>query len=1061
MSELQIKIISAGAGSGKTYRLTQEMVKYITEKGVRTSGIVATTFTQKAASELQERVRVKLLEDGMFETANELPNAMIGTVHSIGVKLLQRFAFEAGVSPEVSIMAEEDAQLMFNNALSKVLTDQITSQLDDLSTKLGKNKVKDFDWRKDIKTVTDLARGNDFDAVVLEKSRVRSFETFATLLPPMSGQSHQEVLSTLSDALSNTIETLQQSGDETKVTQDCIKEMKNAIREIKQQQYLPWYQWAKLSKLSPSVKSRPLIEPLRTILATHEALSDFQNDIKGYIDSIFEISKAAIVEFQEYKKRRGLIDYTDMEVLVKQLLSLPEVQQVLREELDLLMVDEFQDTNPIQLDIFFKLSQLAKYSIWVGDPKQSIYGFRGADPRLMQAIVDAQGGVKPEDIQRHSYRSRQDIVNATNAIFAKAFNHIPEDQVALIPHRTEDDGLDGALMHWHFRFDGEGRQPAKEWFNLCLADKIKKTLAEGLQVIPKGGKKPMPIRPCDIAILCRTNTECQDIADALHYVGIKAAIARKGLLQTAEAQLLIACLKYALYPSDALSVAEILVLATELSTAEIIEDRLQYVSALGEQYDDNQWAIDNAYIAKINELREKAREFSASELLNLLIEELDLRRLIMTWGNVSQRLDNVDIIRKMALDYEDACNRLQSAASLGGFLLWLQEVAVAEKDIQAAGEQTDAVNVLTYHKSKGLEWPLAICHALETELRNDVWNIALIPEKEKVDLDNLLGNRWIRFWINPYAEQIARTPLMERIENSDAQREATLAATQEEARLMYVGITRARDYLVFPSRKNPTKWLNRVWHNQADMPTLDAEKQETEWEWKGHFLPIKSEVLLYEREIPSDNIPLETFYYLAQKQGRGVAQPYKINLENEQFSHLHRLSAKKSIQYSSPIAIDPLENPVPFAKALVLYHLSMMEHLSDADKTAVLSDIFVKTKGESSKLSLLTLRINSFHQWLENHCQISKQYKQYPIQYLENQRCFETQIHQLVFTNNDEIIVIQHDSFSGEKHQEKAQSYLDWAFWTSKALRSKFPQCTNVQCLIHFPMSGTVCMITN
>jgi len=110
---MNIKIISAGAGSGKTFRLTEEMVRLLKE-GVRPNGIIATTFTNKAAAELQERVRVRLLEEGLTEAANDLTNALIGTVHGLGVKLLKRFAFEAGVSPEVNIIADEDQQILFN-----------------------------------------------------------------------------------------------------------------------------------------------------------------------------------------------------------------------------------------------------------------------------------------------------------------------------------------------------------------------------------------------------------------------------------------------------------------------------------------------------------------------------------------------------------------------------------------------------------------------------------------------------------------------------------------------------------------------------------------------------------------------------------------------------------------------------------------------------------------------------------------------------------------------------------------------------------------------------------
>ncbi|MEO0733998.1 MAG: UvrD-helicase domain-containing protein, partial [Bacteroidota bacterium] len=101
-----LKLISAGAGSGKTYRLTQEMTTLLTSGQARPEGIIATTFTKRAAAELRERVRVKLLREGMSKEANELRNALIGTVHGLGVKLLRRFAFEAGVSPRVDIIAE-------------------------------------------------------------------------------------------------------------------------------------------------------------------------------------------------------------------------------------------------------------------------------------------------------------------------------------------------------------------------------------------------------------------------------------------------------------------------------------------------------------------------------------------------------------------------------------------------------------------------------------------------------------------------------------------------------------------------------------------------------------------------------------------------------------------------------------------------------------------------------------------------------------------------------------------------------------------------------------------
>ncbi|MGA1583796.1 MAG: UvrD-helicase domain-containing protein, partial [Saprospiraceae bacterium] len=136
---MDLKIISAGAGSGKTYRLTRELTKLLTD-GLRPEGIFATTFTRKAAAELQERVRISLLAEGFTDQANALSNALIGTVHSLGVKLLQRFSFEAGVSPQVSIIAEEDGQHIFNQSIAMVLGSEVTEKMEGLCDRLGLNK---------------------------------------------------------------------------------------------------------------------------------------------------------------------------------------------------------------------------------------------------------------------------------------------------------------------------------------------------------------------------------------------------------------------------------------------------------------------------------------------------------------------------------------------------------------------------------------------------------------------------------------------------------------------------------------------------------------------------------------------------------------------------------------------------------------------------------------------------------------------------------------------------------------------------------------------------------
>ena len=109
-------------------------------------------------------------------------------------------------------------------------------------------------------------------------------------------------------------------------------------------------------------------------------------NLREFCINLFKIAADSLEHYQTLKQKRGLIDFVDQEQLVLSALDNRNVTDVLRDELDLLLVDEFQDTSPIQLALFLKLAELAKEAVFVGDVKQAIYGFRGSDPELMKAV---------------------------------------------------------------------------------------------------------------------------------------------------------------------------------------------------------------------------------------------------------------------------------------------------------------------------------------------------------------------------------------------------------------------------------------------------------------------------------------------------------------------------------------------------------------------------------------------------------------------------------------------------------------------------------------------------
>jgi ATP-dependent exoDNAse (exonuclease V) beta subunit len=1037
MSNLQITVISAGAGSGKTYTLTGRMLEMLS-KGVRPSAIIATTFTKKAAAELQERVRARLLEEGNSEAANELGSALIGTVHSIGVKLLQRFAFEAGVSPLVEIIADGDEQRLFNESLSQILTNERTDLMNQLAERLGLSKkaysTVPYDWRDPIRKITDVARANNFSKEVLEKSKQKSWETFAAFLPPVANISTTTLYNRLISALEQTVAALQANElDSTKVTKDAIITFQQMETELKWRGELNWHEWVKLGKTNVGAKSRDLLENLQTTVALHLESPDFQNDIKNFIALVFDIATDALSEYEQYKQKRGLIDYTDMETYISKLLRVESVRDTLRNELDLLLVDEFQDTSPIQLDIFLQLSQIAKHSIWVGDPKQSIYGFRGAEPALMQAIIDATGGVKSENILKKSWRSRPDIVAAVNAIFVKAFDHTPMEQVVLEPAFSESDdskfweqhdpsvlNQHSALIHWHFisQID-EKKVPKMPWIEQCIAHQIKVLLERKILVFDKSRKKARPVEPGDIAVLCRNNAGCKHVAEALHNAGLKAGISRTGLLETPEIKLILAWLKRLVNPNDRLSAAEIKLIGGTTTLETLL---LQ----LSEAAPELKWAA-----LDIPPPGADLHTRSAAEALDLLISETNLRRTAASLGNAIQRLDNIEVLRRYATEYESACNRLHTASTIGGFLLWLNQLSEAQKDYQGSGESADTVNVLTYHRSKGLEYPICICHNLDQNLKENVWGINLVSEAAP-NLDNILAGRWLRFWVNPYADQKTNTFLEEQVKQSEAFGIATRQALDEEARLLYVGLTRARDYLIFPTSKKGTPWLNRVFsHGNEAATTLQDDNEETPFfTSNGRVLYTHLEQIYQPIDIGTSFVQEPLFPFHAPHKGKQYQETYRINAHTEAIPNGANWQLGQSITFAPR-----LETALAVDSTII----ALCNAIQPADPTLAKHQVNIRQL-EINPL-LLTAQVQSFHTWLQQQFAPATIQKSVPLQWTFQGRLLELNIDFLLKIDDNQWAIVQHFPINNVKFNIKnaGQSMFTTLGWVRAALLDLYP----------------------
>lgn len=799
----RIQFISAGAGSGKTYRITGYLFDELSSSSVRPEGVIATTFTKKAAAELVERVRRRLAEQQRHDLAASIGQSLIGTVNGVCGQLLTRYAFEAGLSPDLAVLDEESGRLLFGQALEQAADLVDIRLMNALEQRLGQE-----DWKGEVKRVVDMARANNLAAEDLPVQAERSLKDYLDFFPkPLARDPGAQ----LGKAIAKAIKAIEGNDDETKGTQKYLDFLRGVARQL-EQAGLPWSQWVKLSKEAPTKRSLDSAAPVQEIARDYERHPGLRRDLEEWTRGVFALAAKAMRTYERFKAERGLMDFVDQEQKVLHLLELPEVAASISAELDLLLVDEFQDTSPIQLGVFLKLATLAKKTVWVGDVKQAIYGFRGCDPELMNAVVRGlRAGGGAIEVLGSSYRSRPQLVHLTNSLFVPAFAALLEEkQVRLAPARKEVSD-DSALEFWLLEGSNQaGRAQA-------LAAGVAQLFAEKRQVVDKKTSQLRPLRYGDLALLSRTNKKAADYAQALTSMGLPVALGQAGLLATPEACLALACLRRLADPADTLASAEVIALHGALAPEEWLENRLKFLEAGGAS---RAWGIEGEFRHPVLTALETERQqlvlLSPSEALARAMAVGEVERAACAWGSTifraQQRLANLEALRALALGYEDACRQQRSAATIGGLILWLQDLQAAELDTKGLDPQAEAIQVLTHHGAKGLEWPVVICADLETEVREGIWGLHMASDRAEVDMNAPLEGRRLNYWAWPFGPQSSGIAVADAITEGPIGQKDWEVRVAEAKRLLYVSLTRARDLLILPfaTKSKAAPWLDTL-----------------------------------------------------------------------------------------------------------------------------------------------------------------------------------------------------------------------------------------------------------
>lgn len=793
MSLPPLTLIPAGAGSGKTYTIQQTLARWVREGLVDPGKIVAVTFTEAAAGELRERIRSQLVADERLEDALRLDEAYISTIHGFGLRLLTEFAFDAGYSPAPRLLNEDEEAILIRLALA---------QTDRADLLLG--NLEDHGYRYDFnsgKSAEDLFRDRVLALIGKLRAIGRSRED-GRLAPHAQARAEElygrpRLAEHLNRALQGAVSALLKrfptdlSGlypdNKTFVTElrgnfQALKRAENATAVAGD-----WGLWQKLRGLRRSKRGSALPkgydELAAAVIQAADALPEHPGPLAQaleHIEALLGAGQDCLGRYADTKREKGLVDYTDMLALSHDLLrKAPNLLAAFRERVDCLVIDEFQDTNPLQFSLLWALRESGVPTLIVGDLKQAIMGFQNADSRLLARLQ--------EQYPQHTapltgnWRTTPKLMAWMNAVGAGLFG---EGYTALTPQAAYPATLAPLEVvdfaeNWRAKA-GESASPGLVRPRSTAA-RIKALLDDPTrQVYDRHAKAGRPLRAGDIAILCPFNHHLDAYAEALRELGLRSRMARDGWYQAPIVRIACHALAYVADPSDHHA-------ALCLSVTELGREDLQ--TALAALLDGR--GLPDPLLEALQPVIHGDPARSVLSLVGETVAALDLYGRVSTWPDAEQARANLLRLQGEAREFL-AANREALASGgyygsgLKSFLAWLKvraERQNGQPDARVIDE--DAVVLTTWHKSKGKEWPVVVVARSDAEVKCSLPSLDVVYT-DFSDLDQVLD-----------AARIEITPGFTAPESADRFK----APLKEEARqsalnLLYVAVTRAREKVI-------------------------------------------------------------------------------------------------------------------------------------------------------------------------------------------------------------------------------------------------------------------------
>ena len=861
-------LVSAGAGSGKTRVLTERLMRYLTDPAAPKDidSFLVITFTRAAAGELKGRILAELGKAIADDPTNRhlrrqsalVGRAAIGTIHGFCAELLRQNCQRAGLTPDFRIIEDERAAAMKSTALEKTMNacyaapETIPGFLALVDT-VGAGR----DDRRLCELVLELhgkmqshARPERWAESMIGQLRAPAADVSETswgkeLLVSLRRRAAfwAGEMERLQGAMRGADRIEKAYGASVAETAEALREFCRALDRgwdaARERLPIPFQTLGRLTKspdpaLSDEIKARrerckkacesmekdmasPSGKLLEGMALTHDAM-----------EALLRLTLKFDEQYAKDKRRASLADYADLEHFAARLLTdengaPTELARTVAARYTEVMVDEYQDVSRVQDAIFRAVSRDGRNLFLVGDVKQSIYRFRLADPLIFTEKYDACAdweraaeGEPRRVLLRENFRSRREILESANAVFSacmsRELGEIDYDEAAALRFGAQD--YEGELPPPELLLidaaKGEDEEETPDRLEReaeQTACEIERMLREGLPVTENRTQRPA--RPGDIAILLRTpNRSAAAFRRALLRRGIPAAAAQGGeYFRSPEIASLLCLLAVIDNPHQDIPLIAALrapcfgFTADELAAIRAADREGDFYTALEKRAERDEKC--RAFLERLGELRALAPDLSCAELVWRMINELDLLA-------IAGAMEGGEGHRSNLLSFLSLAERFEATGYRGlhRFVLWLRRLAEKGRE-QSGGESGEGVQILSIHKAKGLEFPIVFLCDLSHRfnLRDSAARVLIHPELG-------LGAKVTDLARRAEYPTLARTAIARRLERE------TLS---EEMRLLYVAMTRAKEYLVMTAGvKDPSALIEKT--RLTARPPLSSEQ---------------------------------------------------------------------------------------------------------------------------------------------------------------------------------------------------------------------------------------------